>query len=363
MHIVLTAYGTSGYSGLPKYFYFLAKHLALNGMEVEVIVDSPDRAKKMREVTKLATPVVISPPVTGMLSKALYARNIAEYLRHKNFDILHSCDVLPYFYLKHKNRKPVVFQPFSNEMFQLGARDIRRLLFGVLRSCGQKADALAVVGEWQLESMLSDYRVSRRKSFILPVCIDIDFVRGIAGQRNDVRQQMGIAQDTFVILSVNILLACKGVNYLIRAMQSVPVGLLVVVSSGPEEQKLRQLVIELGLQDRVIFTGKVSEQELYNYYAASDVFVSPTLLNGSSMGIMEAEVFGLPIVSTHQEFLIDGNGYIVPEKNPVALAEAINKVYSGDRAKMGARSKEIVKPFDFKEIAKTAIAKYKEIAR
>ena len=79
------------------------------------------------------------------------------------------------------------------------------------------------------------------------------------------------------------------------------------------------------------------------------------------MSIMEAEVFGLPIVSTHQEFLIDGNGYVVPERNSEALAEGILKVRNGDRLKMGERSKEIVKQYDFKEIAKTAIAKYKEL--
>ena len=79
------------------------------------------------------------------------------------------------------------------------------------------------------------------------------------------------------------------------------------------------------------------------------------------MGIMEAEALGLPIVSTHQEFLIDGNGFVVPEKNPKAIAEAIIKVHEGDRVKMGEKSKEIVKPYDFKNIAKIAIGKYEEI--
>lgn len=123
MKVILTAYGTSGYSGLPKYFYFLAKHLAMNGIEVELIVDSLDREFKFYEVfadnVGIQKPkvTIIRPEFTGMLSKARYAYNIAQYLKDKDFDILHTCDVLPYFYLKQKNRKPVVFQPFSNEMF------------------------------------------------------------------------------------------------------------------------------------------------------------------------------------------------------------------------------------------------------
>ena len=346
---------------MPKYFYFLAKHLALNGVDVEVLLDSSDRLERLYEVApKTVKSKVVGPPVTGMISKAKYAYNIDGYLRDRDFDILHSCDVLPYFYIGRKNRKPIVHQPFSNEMFQLGG--IRKLFNFVLRTCGRGADALAVVGEWQMEQMLRDYRVSRSKAFVLPVGIDIDFVRSKAEQRNVIRRIMGIPNDAFVVLSVNILQKCKGIDYLIRAFQDVPNARLIIVSSGPEKQNLQRLVLELGLMRRVVFTGDVEEKSLYNYYAMADVYAHPTLLNGSSMGIMEAEVFGLPIVSTHQEFLIDGNGYVLPEKNPEALAEAIIKVRKGDRVKMGERSKEIVKQYDFKEIAKTAIAKYEELS-
>lgn len=364
MRIILTVYGTKEYSGLPKYFYFLAKHLALNGLDVEVIVDSVDRLERVHEITQdknLLQVSVIGPEYTGMVSKAKYSYKIDKYLKDKDFDILHSCDVLPYFYLGRKNRKPVVFQPFSNELFQMGSRDIRRFLFFVLRKCGQEADALAVVGEWQVEQMLRDYKVARRKTFILPVGIDIDFIRGIAGQREGIRKQMGISENTFVVLSVNILHPFKGINYLIEAFQGMPDAVLYIVSSGPEEGNLKKLVSALRLQDRVVFTGNVEEKALYDYYAMADVYAHPTLLNGSSMGIMEAEVFGLPIVSTHQEFLVEGNGFVVPEKNPKALAGAILEVRRGNRVKMGKRSMEIVKQYDFKEIAKTAIGKYEEL--
>lgn len=367
MKVILTAYGASGYSGLPKYFYFLAKHLEDNGIKTEVIVDSQDRVQKMREVNRVSKATAISPPVTGMLSKARFSLNVAQYLANADFDVLHSCDVIPYFYLMQKNRKPVLFQPFSSELFQIGGRDIRRLFYFVLRSCGQKAEALAAVGDWQLDKVVADYRVDASKTFVLPVCIDIDFVRGLAEKRDHIRSRLGIPANRFVILSVNILLPCKDIGSLIRAMTYVPDATLFVVSDGPEADRLHELSTGLGLQDKVVFTGKVPEYKLYDFYAMADIFVSPTLLDGSSMGIMEAEVFGLPIVSTHQEFLVNGgNGYIVPEKNPKAIADAVNKIRECDeaeRAKMSERSKEIVRQYDFKVIAKTAIAKYEELCR
>lgn len=363
MKVILAAYGATGYSGLPKYFYFLSKHLAMNGIETELIVDSQDRVDKMREVNQITKATVISPPVTGMLSKAMFSLNVARYLVKQDFDIFHTCDVIPYFYLMLKNRKLVVFQPFSSEMFQLGDRDIRRFLYFVLRSCGQKAEALATVGEWQLEQTVADYRVDRSKVFVLPVCIDGDFARSKAGSREEVRARLGIPQDKFVILSVNILLPCKDIGTLIKAMVYIIDAVLWVVSDGPEMNNLKSLVTELGLSDKVVFTGKIPENELYDYYAMADVYVHPTLLNGSSMGIMEAEVFGLPIVSTHQEFLIDGNGYVVQEKDWVAVAEAVEKVRIGDRVRMAERSREIVQQYNFKVVAKTAIKKYEELLK
>ena len=348
--------------------------MALNHIDVEIIVDSNYGMRKVYEImprnvdvplpqVKVVRPRVrvVGPTIPCMVSKALYSYNVARYLKNKDFDILHSCDVLPYFYLRQKNRKPVLFQPFSNELFQMGGRDIRRLLFFVLRSCGRKADAVAVIADWQLDWMLRAYRISKNRTFIMPVGIDIDFIKSIAGQRDVVRKQLGISEDTLVVLSVNGLHPYKGINYLIKAFQDVPKALLIIVGYGPEERNLRMLVSALGLQSRVVFAKNIEEKPLYDYYATADIFVSPTLLRGSSMGIMEAEAFGLPIVSTHQEFLIDGNGYVVPEKNPEALAEGILKVRKGDRVKMGERSKEIVKPYDFKEIAKIAIAKYEEL--
>jgi len=186
----------------------------LNDVDVEVVLDSEERLERLGEITQ-GVPInyhVVGPAVTNIASKATYAYNIARYLKDKDFDILHSCDVLPYFYLKHRDRKPVVHQPFSSELFQIGGGDIRRFFYFVLRSCGQKADALAVVGEWQMEQMLRDYRVNRDKAFVLPVGIDIDFIRSKAKSKGEVRAEHGIGEHAFVVLSVNILEKCKDID-------------------------------------------------------------------------------------------------------------------------------------------------------
>lgn len=372
MRVVLAVCGTKEYYGMPKYFYFLAKHLILNGVEVKLIMDSWKGINRLHETfgardeSYLQDTVrfrVIGPAARGVVSKALFSWNVARYLKNKDFDVLHTCDVIPYFYLRQRNRRPVVFQPFGSELLQMGG--IKRLFHFVLRSCGQRADALAIEGGWQLDEVIGLYGVNQEKTFVLPVGIDIDFIRNKVSQREVAGGMVDIPEDAFVILSVNSLYQYKGIDYLIRAFQDVwrcvPEAYLVIVGSGPEEGNLQRLASELGLINRVMFVKNVAEKSLYSFYADADVFVSPTLQTDTITGILEAEVFGLPIVSTHQEFLIDGNGFVVPEKNPRALAEAILKVHEGNRLAMGKRSREIVKQYDFKEIAKTAISKYEEL--
>jgi glycosyltransferase involved in cell wall biosynthesis len=77
------------------------------------------------------------------------------------------------------------------------------------------------------------------------------------------------------------------------------------------------------------------------------------------MGIMEAECFGLPVVSTAQDYMIDGNGFVVAMNDPSALVDGIVRVMMEDRHTMGKRSKELAQQYDFKMIAEKAIEIYK----
>lgn len=374
MKVVLAVCGTSQYRGLPKYFYFLAKHLAMRktGIFVELIVDSEVGVNRMYEVAgcmeDMPHPKVIGPACQedrwNAPKTALWAWRVAQYLKNKEFDVFHCGHITPYFYLKHANRRPVVFQPFGNESAAFGevysglSKWYYKLSQGVLRSCGQEANVLLAEADWQLEEMEKFYE--RKDAKILPVGIDIDFVnekaeKACIGGRKD----FGIQKEDFVTITVNTFHEHKDYPNLIRALAHLPKNFKsILIGSGPESNSCDKLIEELDLGERIYWRHDVPEDELYGYYKLADVYVSPTQCTDFQMGIMEAEVLGLPIVSTAQRYMINGNGYVVPMKHPTTLAEAIMKVYKGDRERMSGRSREIVKRYDFKEIAKKAIEIY-----
>ena len=104
---------------------------------------------------------------------------------------------------------------------------------------------------------------------------------------------------------------------------------LVIVGDGPERQPLEATAASLGLSDRVIFTGQLSDVEAY--FKAADVLVNPSHSEGSPYVLLEAMTAGLPIVATAVggvPEMVENNetGLLVPASDPQAMADAIARI-------------------------------------
>jgi len=96
--------------------------------------------------------------------------------------------------------------------------------------------------------------------------------------RQDIKKRLGLGGRK-IILSVSRLDRRKRIGVLIKAFAKLTTDfdniILVIVGIGPEMRKLKYLTKKLGLQDKVIFTGYVNDNELWDYYAACDLFATP----------------------------------------------------------------------------------------
>lgn len=82
-----------------------------------------------------------------------------------------------------------------------------------------------------------------------------------------------------------------------------PKARLLIVGNGPYADGLKNLAAELGIQDRVIFTGEVPNDEVAIYYKAADYFVSASTSETQGLTYTEAIAAGLPCV-------VEGNDYL-----------------------------------------------------
>ncbi|MBI4318540.1 MAG: glycosyltransferase family 4 protein [Chloroflexi bacterium] len=129
----------------------------------------------------------------------------------------------------------------------------------------------------------------------------------------------------------------KGVDHLVRAMgqlRDCPLTVHVVgdlAIDADYAQGVVRLAHEMGLGDRVVFHGRISQESLHEQYARADMFVLPSLWEGYGIVLIEATAFGLPIVATSvgavPEIVQDGyNGLLVPPSDAGALAAALRRV-------------------------------------
>jgi len=154
------------------------------------------------------------------------------------------------------------------------------------------------------------------------------------------RLKLNIPQNSKVILSVGNLIPRKGFSYLIRAfpiiLTKIPNAILIIIGDGPQRDELIRIVKNLKLEDKVIFTGRITTDDLCSYYGAADVFVLPSLHEGHAVVLLEAMSSGLPVVATNiggnLETVSDGkNGYLVEPKNVDQLADAVVKILSNEK--------------------------------
>ena len=203
-------------------------------------------------------------------------------------------------------------------------------------------------GTWRTRAafLLFRHLVSRRVAAVLAVAPSLQryAAQSVARHvpvhfvKNPVRRlgttQPGAPRDGVLrLVTVGRLSRQKGQDILLRALAMARSDLapvhLTLVGSGPEEVPLRELSGELGVDDIVTFAGWVSEPEVH--LADADCFVVPSRWDGSSVALIEALQFGLPLVAADCDFgpsdiITDPRiGEVVAAESPQALADGLRR--------------------------------------
>ena len=125
-------------------------------------------------------------------------------------------------------------------------------------------------------------------------------------------------------------------------LKQVPDVFLVVVGEGRDRARLQRLAAQLRIDDRVRFTGRVSEEDLPLYYQACDVFVLPSLKEGFGIVFLEAMQYAKPCIGARAaavpEVIVDGeSGLLTAPGDPRSLERALTTLLTDEalRQSMG----------------------------
>ena len=141
-----------------------------------------------------------------------------------------------------------------------------------------------------------------------------------------------------VVLFTGRMVAYKGVDVLLRALVQVD-AMAILSGEGPLRAEWQLLARELGLAERVVFPGEVSQLELRALYRAADVFVLPSVSSQEAFGFVQLEAMasGTPVISTRLPTGVpwvnqdERTGLTVPPGDVRALTAALNQLLGNPR--------------------------------
>jgi D-inositol-3-phosphate glycosyltransferase len=173
---------------------------------------------------------------------------------------------------------------------------------------------------------------------IVPPGVDHSMFRPSRGEGALLRERLGL-EDRPLLLFVGRIQPLKGVDVAIRALAALDDRrtTLVVVGgpsgpSGPSESnRLHQLVVELGLDDRVVFLPPQPHDTLADFYRAADVCVVPSRSESFGLVALEAAACGTPVVAAAvgglRSLVADGvTGFLVDGHEPADYAVPLSRL-------------------------------------
>lgn len=334
-----------GYGGLERHVGSLKRHLERAGCELRVFTSPPRQAlSEPRDESYVFVPYralpwprqqgfVIADRNTNYLIWSLRAAR--ELLSTFEPDIVQA-DAgagFGYAWLRKEDSPPLVLHPHGMEEFK--TTTVKRAAYLPLRSAIRFAARRAARVIAPDGSMVDDVEehlgVVSEKIVVVPNAIDLE---EIDRQREPVNLgELGIEDAHTLLLSVGRLEDNKGFVDLVNALADVVDEMptkwrWVLVGDGPARARIDNAVRARGIGNQTLLAGPTSEVVLHALYERADLFVHPTLYEGSSMVTLEAMAHRTPVIATRvggiPDKVVDGiSGLLVTPGDVEALGRSI----------------------------------------
>ena len=189
-------------------------------------------------------------------------------------------------------------------------------------------------------------------------------------EKKELCRTLGIPGNARILICASRLSKEKNIGELISflppLLEKVPQALLLIVGEGPERKHLEKQAERLHIKDHVIFAGRIPFEDMWRYYALSDIFVSASVFELHSMSYLEAMAEGLPLLCREDEAL-DGvleagkNGLIYQDRESFLKHAEKLLTDSKFRKQMRAGSAEKAETFSSDDFARSVLSLYETV--
>ena len=213
------------------------------------------------------------------------------------------------------------------------------------------ADFIVVPSDFAEKSFL-DRGFSKDKIIKIPFGVDLEKFSPIKNKEDK----------KFRIIFVGQVNLRKGVQYLLKAWEELNLKNAELLVIGRVMPEVKQLVKKYSLNNSIKFIGFT---DLKKYYSVSDVFVFPSIEEGSALVNYEAMACGLPVITTYNSGSVVRNGkdgFIIPIRDVVKLKEKIKYFYKNPEKieEMGKNARRQIEKYTWERHNQKLLQVYKD---
>jgi rhamnosyl/mannosyltransferase len=208
---------------------------------------------------------------------------------------------------------------------------LKKLVTPAIRATLRRADRIIIADQSNIDSA-ELIREFAGKCAIIPYGADVGSWSTCTAEEAEAAADLR-KRHPRMILAIGRLVPYKGFAVLLQALARID-GHLVLVGEGPLEPELRSLAGDLGISNRVTFTGRLAASEMKPQFHAARVLALPSVTTAEAFGIVQIEAMaaGLPVVNTGLPTAVpqiarhEHEGLTVPPSDVAALAAALGRI-------------------------------------
>jgi glycosyltransferase involved in cell wall biosynthesis len=267
----------------------------------------------------------------GLDGKARYVAQALRLVAQRRFELVicGHINLLPLAVLAARRcSAPLILVTYGIEAWEPRRRWLsRRLARGV--------DHVVSISQFTLNRFLEWSDVDPSRCTVIPCCVDLEhFSPGATSI--DLITRLGLAGKTVLLTVARLVNAerYKGIDEVLEVLPSVvaqiPSLAYVIVGDGPDRARLAAKAAALGLADRVLFTGYVSEHVKIDHYRVADLFAMPGRGEGFGIVYLEAMACGVPVIASTLDASCEAvrHGALGAVVDPTNLAELRDSIVS-----------------------------------
>ena len=288
-----------------------------------------------------------------------------------NLDLLHSLHYTrPYFL---PSRSVVTFHDMTFFLFpELHTRSKRLFFPGAIRISAKRADGIIAVSESTRRDAIQILNIPPEKIYSIPSGIGAEF-HPILDQEilQECQSKYNLPSD--FILFVGLIEPRKNLPMLLRSYSQLKkfhldLPLVLVGRKGWQFEIVAELIKELGIENKVLLTGYIPDQDLPLIYNLARLFVYPSSYEGFGFPPLEAMACGTPIITTAVSAMLEtigSAGVLIPPQDEDALTKALIMLLSDQEYQefLSNLGKQRVEEFTWERSARETVHIYEQVTK